>query len=106
MSKMRDKYESGDVITWLQVHNLLPIIGVIVSALAVWQSLDKKVDLQNRDISTVESSMKNCQERLGIMESSINALNITVAEIQARGSVKGVSTRMETAPTPVPTAHP
>lgn len=88
MSEMKKKYQAGDPITWLQVHNLLPIIGIIIAAIGVFNVLSNKVDLTEQRLGFVESKVDACLAIQSDLEGRLNAQGIGIGS----SKVKGVST--------------
>ena len=99
---MREKYQQGDAITWLQVHNLLPVLGAIVAALSVYYVLQNKVELQNQQLGYLGNNVSSCLDRLASFETRINAQSLDIKELQTKGTVRGASTQFSQ-PNPPPT---
>lgn len=100
---IREKYQEKDPITLLQVHNLIPYIGIIVSALGVYYTLKADVQLQGQRLSYLEASVNSCQVRIGTLESRVQQDELLIKELQTSKNVKGVSTSSGTikvTPTP------
>ena len=97
----KEKYKQGDPITWLQVHNLLPIFMAIVSAIAVYNALSTKVSILEQKLSFQESSVSACRSSLAEVETKLNSQSLDIKELQTKGSVKGITTTKPVA-TPAP----
>ena len=92
MSKIQENYQAGDSITWLQVHNLVPIISMIVAALTVFYVLQSKVELQNQRLTFFEGRINECFTDVQTVSGRLNKIELDIKEIQTKGSVKGIST--------------
>lgn len=104
---IKEKYQSGDTITWLQVHNLLPLLAVLVSAVIFTTTLSNKVgtlEEKNKDLS---GKIEACFSRTAQMEQLNNQNQGAIDEIKQRlGSVKGVAVQPTFKPQPRTTIVP
>jgi hypothetical protein len=100
MTKIRENYESGDAITWIQVHNLLPILMIIISAVIGWQVLQKQVDLQSKDITNLRIDLERIEGEINTNIADDSRQAIDIATLLAKfPAVKGVSiTKTDTWP--------
>jgi hypothetical protein len=98
----KTNYESNDALTWLQVHNFLPIITGVIAIVAAFNLLQNRVELQNQKIDYLAGKADQCLIRQGDLESKLNNQALDIKELQTGRtvSVKGVSTYR--APTPTP----
>lgn len=98
----REKFQQGDPITWLQVHNLLPLVGIIVAAIGVFNLLQTKVETQSQRIEYLDSAVNSCLTRTDSLEERLTNQSLDIKELQTKGEVKGVSTvKPRITPTPV-----
>lgn len=92
---------NADTITWLQVHNLLPILGVLISGITIFNLLSNRVSLAEQKLGYLESQVNTCQQNVSGVRDQINENNLSIKELQSRQEVKGVSTIKKV--TPIPT---
>lgn len=81
MEPTREKFEQNDIITWIQVHNFLPIALVIVSITAFIYIMQGRIDLLKQEVDYRKYEIDRITQQMGILDSRINSMN-----------VKGVST--------------
>lgn len=100
----KQKFQDGDAITWLQVHNLLPIIVGIVSVVTAFSILQTKVELNKQATDDLKVGVQSCTTREDTSGQALHNLELKVADLEARQqSVKGISTKATPTDTPTPT---
>lgn len=100
--------KSNDTITWLQVHNLLPLVGILLSAVGVFNLLSNKVELQSQKVQYLNDAVNSCLNRATSIEQQVNNQSLDIKELQTKSGVLGASTKRISSPTPVskPAAKP
>ena len=92
MTELRRKYEDTDAITWLQVHNLLPVIAGIIAIASVFYLLQNKVELLNQREAFLESRLEAQQVSINDIQTKVNSQSLDIKALQVEGgSVKGAS---------------
>lgn len=90
----KEKFQQADPITWLQIHNLLPIILIIISALTGWYFYQNKVDRLEQGLLYQQAAISQQAAKIDALQSNREdqALKIKELEVKLLPTVKGVST--------------
>jgi hypothetical protein len=95
---MRNK--TPDAITWLQIHNFLPIVGLIVAVVGGYNLVTNALATQSQRIDYLTSSINTCLGSISAVQSDNFSQALDIKELQTKGSVKGASTSVQQ-PTPI-----
>ncbi len=101
MTLSKDKYKEGDAITWLQVHNLFPVLTSVITIVGAFYMLQSRIDLVAQRQNVIETTISACQARVGVLEEKHTDAALKIQELLTKDSlsrVKGVST---TTPSPL-----
>lgn len=90
--KTREQFQQGDAITWLQVHNLLPIVVGIISVVTAFGLVQSKVELNSQSIQYLQTGLSSCTTRIDQLEKNQTDSNLKIRDLEgSRPAVKGAS---------------
>lgn len=104
-SSLRENYEKSDLITWVMVHNIIPVVAGALALAGIFNLLQTKVELNAQKLDALEARVVDQNATINELRTQINSQSLDIKELQVSGGeVKGVSTRRQ--PTPTPTDKP
>ena len=107
MGKMREKYESGDIFTWTQVHNLFPIVVAIIGIALAWGKLTGDISVMNNRLEYLEARTESLFSELRSLQGQANSQKILLDTLPLQKGVQGASVASgKPTKTPTPTIRP
>lgn len=98
VSDVRENYEKADPITWVQIHNLLPIVIALVSVVAAYYIQSGQIEINKRDLERHEiilNELLKGQEQQNLILERINT-KLGIANVHGISTssalLKGVNT--------------
>lgn len=88
MSEVREDFQKADTITWMQIHNLLPIIVMLIGMGITWGIFTSRLDYSDKRQEKMEVKydlMKTEQDNQG-------RLLIRISERLGMSNILGVAT--------------
>ena len=88
MSEVREDFEKADPLTWMQIHNLLPIIVILVGMGITWGIFTSRLDFNDKRYDMLE----NKYDLMKTEQDSQGRLLIRISERLGVSNILGVST--------------
>lgn len=94
------------LFTWVQLHNLLPIVLSIVLAVLIVGTLKTRIAFQTEKTNQLSQTVDACLNRVGSLESTVAAQSLEIKALQPKVIAKPTTAAKKPTPTPTLTQGP
>jgi uncharacterized iron-regulated membrane protein len=88
---MSHQQRQADAITWIQLHNAVPIIGGILSLVGVFNFLSTKVELTSQRLEYTQQAVQANEARISSLENKVHEQDLSIQSRDSQRSVQGAT---------------